>query len=334
MRIDVHAHLVPQRALDLLEKDSALYNVKVQELSPDSHCLAFTPGPTIRPFLRGLRDMDMRWEHMERAGIDHQILSVWGDCFGYSLEPEKGMRWNRLLNETLAEVARKFPDRLSMMASVPLQDGDLAARELEYGVKECGAVGGVIAANLDGGNLDHPGLQSFWAAAAQLDVPIFIHPTQPVPLPRTAIFNLTQVCQYTYDSTVTVGCLLHTGVLDHYPSLNFILSHGGGYFPYQVGRFDVVYHNYSGRGEFPTQPPSTYLRRFYYDTILHAPEPLRFLRELVGVDRLLLGTDFPFPVQDPDPVSLYRRAGFTEEEIDSIAYDNSARLFKLGTAVG
>ena len=329
MNIDVHAHLMPQQALDIMERDSSLYNVSMKEVPNLGHCLSFDPGPTIRPLPQGLRDFDMRWEYMERAGVDHEILSVWADCLGYSLEPDKGAAWSRLLNETTAEVVQQHPDKLSLMATVPLQDGEMAARELEYGVKQCGAVGCVIAANLNGGNLDSPSLSPFWSAASELEMPIFIHPTQPVPLPRTAVYNLAVICQYTYDSTVTVGCLMGGGVLDNYPQLDFILSHGGGYYPFQVGRFDKVFGSYPGRGDYPKGAPSSYLKRFYYDTILHAPEPLVFLKDLVGVDRLLMGTDFPFPVQDLEPLAIYQRAGLTEAEVQAICCDNCLRLFKL-----
>ena len=329
MRIDMHAHLVPQRALDVLQRDSALYNVRVEEAPAGDPCLHFSPGPTIRHFLQGLRDFDMRWRHMEQAGIDRQVLGVWANCFGYSLEPEKGARWSRLLNETVAEIVQKYPDRLSMLAVVPLQDGVEAAQELEYGIKQCGAVGAIIAANLNGGNLDSLTLDSFWSAAAELDVPIFIHPTQPEPVPRTDVYNMMFVCQYTYDSTVTVGCLIFSGVLDRHPNVNFILSHGGGYFPYQVGRFDQAYRPSEIERGVPAQRPSAYLRRFFYDTIVYTPASLKFLKDLVGVDRLLLGTDFPFPGHDPDPLGLYQRTGFSEEEVNAIAGDNSARLFRL-----
>ena len=329
MRIDMHAHLVPQRALDVLGKDSALYNVEVLEASSGGQCFHFDPGPTIRPFLQGLRDFDMRWKAMEQASIDHQILSVWADCLGYTLEPDKGARWSRLLNETTAEIVQQHPHRLSMMATVPLQDGERAARELEYGVQQCGAVGAVIVANMDGDNLDAPHLQSFWEAAAELRAPVLIHPSQPIPLARTSKYNMGPICQYTYDSTVTAGYLINSGVLDRNPALTFVLCHGGGYFPYQVGRFDVVYQNYPGQGEFPAHNPSSYLRRFFYDTILHAPEPLIFLKNLVGTDRLLLGTDYPFPVQDTAPLALYQRAGLTDDEVEAIGYKNIVELYGL-----
>ena len=132
------------------------------------------------------------------------------------------------------------------------------------------AVGGVIAANIDGSNLGEAPLDEFWSAAVDLAVPIFIHPTQPTPLPRTRHYGLNQIVQYTYDTTASVGSLIFSGVLDRFPDLTLILSHGGGYFPYQAGRFDRVYRDLKGPTA-PLQPPSAYLRHFFYDTILHHP---------------------------------------------------------------
>ena len=121
---------MPQRALDIMERDSSLYNVSMKEVQPVGHCLSFEPGPTIRPFPQGLIGNDLRWEYMENAGVDHEILSVWADCLGYSLDGDKGASWSRLLNETTAELVQQHPDRLSLMATVPLQDGELAAQEV------------------------------------------------------------------------------------------------------------------------------------------------------------------------------------------------------------
>jgi aminocarboxymuconate-semialdehyde decarboxylase len=125
-----------------------------------------------------------------------------------------------------------------------------------------------------------------------------------------------------------VGSLIFSGVLDRFPALTLILSHGGGYFPYQVGRFDRVYRNLEAP-TVPAQPPSAYLRRFFYDTILYQPAALGYLRDLVGSDRLLLGTDYPFPVFEPDPVQLLENTGFSQEALDQVGGERTRQLFKL-----
>jgi aminocarboxymuconate-semialdehyde decarboxylase len=326
MRIDMHAHYVPPRILAALEQEPTRYGVRLQEAAAGGRCCHFDDGLTIRPFFPRLLDLDERWAEMDRQGVDRQILSVWADLFGYGMPPEAGTRWHRLLNESLAEVAQRYPQRLSLLASVPLQDAGRAARELEYGVRQCGALGGVIAASLAGTNLGEAPIDEFWAAAVQLDVPLFIHPTQPTPTPRTGRYDLNVTVQYIYDSTVTVGSLVLSGTLDRFPTLQIVLAHGGGFFPYQIGRFDRMYRNLRAP-VVPAMPPSAYLRRFFYDTILHHPGALRYLCDLVGHDRLLLGTDYPFPVDDRAPLQLLQETGWSEEDIARIAGDNARQLF-------
>ncbi|MFQ6030751.1 MAG: amidohydrolase family protein, partial [Dehalococcoidia bacterium] len=279
-------------------------------------------------FFDRLLDLEQRWEEMDRQGVDRQIVSVWADLFGYGLPPEEGARWHRLLNESLGETVQQHSQRLYLLASVPLQDASRAALELEHAVRQLGAVGGVIAANIDGGNLGEASLDDFWAAAVALDVPVFLHPTQPTPAPRTLNYGLNVIVQYIYDSTVTTGSLIFNGVLDRFPNLNLILPHGGGFLPYQIGRFERIYRDQPDP-KVPAHPPSEYLERFWYDTVLHHPAALGFLRELVGSERILLGTDYPFPVDDATPLQTVQKMGGAAEDLDRIGGDNARQLFKL-----
>jgi aminocarboxymuconate-semialdehyde decarboxylase len=328
MAIDMHAHYVPPPILAALERQPEAYGARLVEAAGGGRCVHFEFGLTVRPFFSQLLDLEERWQAMAQQGVERQILSVWADLFAYGMPAEPGARWHRLLNDSLAEAVQRRPARLSALASVPLQDAARAARELEYGVRQCGAVGGVIAANVDGTNLGEAPLEEFWAAAVELDVPVFIHPTQPTPLGRTRNYGLNQAVQYIFDTTATVGSLIFAGVLDRFPSLTLILAHGGGFFPYQIGRFDRIYRNLPAP-TVPAQPPSAYRRRFFYDTILHDAAALRYLRDLVGSDRLLLGTDYPFPVDERAPLQRLAEAGCSAEEVAAIGQDNARRLFKL-----
>jgi aminocarboxymuconate-semialdehyde decarboxylase len=265
---------------------------------------------------------------MHKQGVDRQVLSGWVDVFGHGLNTEQGTGWHRLMNEHLAATCHAHPESFSMLASGHMPDASSAASELEYAVQQLGAVGGVVACNIHGTNLGEAELDEYWAAASQLDVPVFLHPTQPVPTPRTQKFALNQVVQYTYDTTLAIGSLIWSGVLDRYPHLKLIVSHGGGAFPYLMGRFDCM-HARSHAGLQSDQPPSAYLRRMFYDTILHDAAALRYLKQQVQCDRMVLGTDDSFPPADSDPLGSLRSAGFTAEEIHQIAEVNPAQLFKV-----
>ena len=160
-----------------------------------------------------------------------------------------------------------------------------------------------IASNVEGVNLGELALDELWDAAVKLDAPIFIHPVQAMPTPRTAKFALAQIAQYTFDTTLCVGSLIFSGVLDRFPDLRIILAHGGGTFPYLIGRFDCMHARMdrAAQGDVAISSPSAYVRRFHYDTILHSAMHLRWLAEAVGVERMLLGSDYSFPSGRPRP---------------------------------
>ena len=263
------------------------------------------------------------------TGIDREILSTWTDLHGHGLGVEQGTAWHRALNESLAAFAQRHADRFSVLASGYLPDGARAARELEFAVKQLGAIGAVAATNVEGTNLGELDLDEYWSAAVELGVPVFLHPVQPNPTPRTRRFAMTQVVQYTTDTTLCVGSLIGAGVLDRFPRLELILAHGGGTLPWVIGRFDVMFErsDRSAAGIAAASAPSAYLRRLSYDTILHDARALRYLATRVGVERLVVGSDDSFPPADHDPLASLRAAGFSAEEIQRIGEDNPRRLF-------
>ncbi|HEY6822450.1 MAG TPA: amidohydrolase family protein [Burkholderiales bacterium] len=331
MPIDVHAHYVPPKLLDGLEREGARYGVNVVEHQPTCQkCLRFEYGLQIRPFFPKLVEpVASRIESMQRTGIDRQVLSAWADIFGYALPAEKGEAWHRLLNDLLGEFSGENPKSFSWLASGPLPDAARAARELERAVK-AGAVGGVLATHVEGTNLGELPLDEYWAAAVALDVPVFLHPAQPAPLPRTGKFALNQIVQYTFDTTLCVGSLISSGVLDRFPKLKLILSHGGGAVPYLAGRFDVMHERADkAQGIVAQAKPTTYLRRMWYDTVLHDAPALRYLAERVSVERIVLGSDDSFPPADRDPIASLKAAGFDSSEMKRITEDNPRQLFRL-----
>ncbi len=332
MPIDVHAHYVPLAIVERLRKEGARLGISVIDAEPSCRSLRFAYGLEVRPFFAKLvEEPARRIAGMAAIGIDRQILSTWMDILGYGLSPEQGASWHRLLNESLGDFTRQHPESFSMLASGHLPDAARAARELEYAVRELGAAGAVAATNVEGVNLGELALDEYWAAAAELAVPVFLHPTQPAPTPRTRRFALNQIVQYTFDTTLAVGSLISSGVLDRFPALTLILAHGGGALPYLIGRFDCM-HERSDRaatGIAAASPPSAYLGRLYYDTILHDPQALGYLASRVGATRLVVGSDDGFPPADGDPLASLRHAGFSDEEIHQIAEINPREIFRL-----
>ena len=331
MTIDVHAHFVPPEILETLKSKGQNFGVDLVETEPGCHCCRFEDGLTIRPFFDGLLNVDARIAGMDRQGIDRQILTLWTDIFGYQLPGAKGREWHMVMNDCLARLCEAHAERFWWMASAPLQDAALAAAELER-CMSAGALGVIVSANVEERNLGDCELDEFWAACVALSAPVFIHPTQTSPPERARRYALNQICAYTYDTTLTVGSMISAGVLDKHPGLELILSHGGGALPYLIGRFDRMHHaaDRSVTKTVAQRPPSAYLPEFHYDTILHDGAALRYLRDLVGIERMLLGTDEPFPPGDPDPLATLRDAGFDAEEIRRIAEENPRALFSIG----
>ncbi len=328
MPIDVHAHYVPHRLIDTLEEHARDYGVSLVKTPPQC-ALHFDYGLKIRPFFPKLiKYVEQRLAGMAAQGVTTQVLSIWPDIFAYGLPSPVGARWHRLLNECLSELCNKHPGEFALFASVPLPDAAAAAREAEYAMKQLGAAGLVIAANVEGVNLGELALDEFWDAAVKLDAPVFIHPVQAMPPPRVAKFALVQIAQYTFDTTLCVGSLIFSGVLDRFPDLRIILSHAGGAFPYLLGRFDCMHARMdrAAQGDVATATPSAYVQRFHYDTITHNPMQLRWLAEAASVDRIVLGSDYSFPPADLDPVGTVREAGFAEADVSKILDGNALKL--------
>ena len=329
--IDVHAHFVPPAVLETLAGKGAELGITLVEKAAGARCCRFDDGLEVRPFLPGLLDVEARLAEMDGQRVQRQILSVWTDIFGYGLGAGRCSAWHRILNDHIAELCAARPERFSWMASAPLIDAAAAARELERCVDD-GAVGVIVTANVNGRNLGEVPLDEFWSACETLDVPVFVHPSLPQPLPRAEKFSLNQICAYTMDTTLAIGSMIMSGTLDRFPKLRLLLSHGGGNLPYLIGRFDRMHEaaDRSVTGDKAAEPPSAYLRRFLYDSILHSRDALLFLRDLVGPDRILLGGDAPFPPGDPDPLGSLENAGLDPDAIDLIAVTNPRREYRVG----
>jgi len=257
-----------------------------------------------------------------------QIVGTWPDIFGYGLAAEACVGWHRMLNDTLAAWCQDNADRFAWIGSVPLIDAEAAARELER-ARGLGACGAIISSNIENINIGELPLDAFWRKAEALGMPVLIHPVLVGPAPRAAKYGLAQVVQYTFDTTLGIGSVLMSGVLDRFPGLKLVLSHGGGAYPYLAGRFDIMHRRMdrSAQGDVAAKLPSAYPTQMAYDSIVHAPKALRFLIDVAGLDNVVLGTDYSFPPADMEPLAHLRLAGLSAAEIDAIADANPRRIF-------
>jgi aminocarboxymuconate-semialdehyde decarboxylase len=328
MVIDVHAHYVPAELISAARSGGPQLGVRLVE-DAATPALHFEYGCNVRPFFPKLIEpVAQRLAWLDAKKIDYQLVATWPDVYGYGLAPDRCVAWHRMLNDTLAAWCAENAARFGFIASVPLPAADAAAAELGRAV-DTGAVGAMVPANVEGVNLGELKLDAFWATAEQLRVPVILHPVMAAPAPRAMKFALAQSVHYTFDTTLGIGSLLFSGVLDRFPRLDLVLAHGGGAYPYLAGRLDIMHERMDrqAQGDVAARAPSEYLSLLAYDSILHSARSLRFLADLVGVDRLLLGTDYSFPPADLDPLHSLRAAGFASAEVQAIACDNVRRIF-------
>jgi aminocarboxymuconate-semialdehyde decarboxylase len=300
-RVDLHAHHVGRDLIDEVRAHPEAYGVRLE-----GERLRFPDGSLVRPFFRELWDLDLRLASMDAQGVATQAISTWTDILGDGLLSEQqAIAWARLQNDTLAAAARRQPDRLVALGVLPLPDPRSAVAELEYCTSALGMPGVEIGTHLGGVSMDAPELEPVWTALEERRALVLLHPPRETAAGgHTQPYFLNNLVGNPLETVLAAAALIFGGVLDRHPGLQVVLPHAGGYFPYQVGRLD---HGYLAKDEcriHAQQPPSHYLRRFWYDTLAFRPDTLAWLANLVGVDRLVFGTDYPFPMSDPNAVGV------------------------------
>lgn len=326
---DVHAHCIPEDLVDMLRVEGPDFGIEV--VSDDKGESAVIAGRVrLAPFRSILGDTGARLAAMDFAGVDVQVISSWVDLTAYALEPELGAAYSRRVNRILADHASDHPDRFLALGTAPLQAPELAAEELRFAVEDLGMVGIEIATTIDDADLDRGGLDPFWATAEELGCMVLLHPCNPLPGVDLARYFLDNMVGRPAESTIAVAGLLFGGVLERFPDLNICVVHGGGFVPFQIGRMQRGYDAASKRTrENISTPPKDLALRLYYDTVLHDPTALRFLVDQVGAERVMMGTDYPFEMGDPEPVrTVDSIPGLTEEERERILGGNFARILQ------
>jgi aminocarboxymuconate-semialdehyde decarboxylase len=329
MPVDVHAHYVPPQLIAAIAARGMDIGVELVKSGDGPPALQFGYGFKVRPFFpRLVEPVEQRHAWLDEQGIDLQIVGTWPDIFGYGLARDACVAWHRMLNDTLAAWCADNSARFAWIGSVPLIDAAAAAVEFER-VAGLGACGVIISSNIENINIGELPLDPFWQKAEALGMPVLIHPVLVGSAPRAAKFGLAQVVQYTFDTTLGVGSLLMSGVLDRFPRLKLVLSHGGGAYPYLAGRFDIMHRRMdrAAQGDVAAKMPSAYATQMTFDSIVHAPKALRFLIDLAGLDNVVLGTDYSFPPADMEPLAHLRSAGLSAADIDAIADANPRRVF-------
>jgi len=318
--MDLHCHFIPPRLIERIETEGAAHSINVT----DKGTVSFAGRDATQAFPAGMLDLNERLVWMDGQDVDIQVLSAWMDFSAYVLDEDDGAWLARSLNELTAEAIAGRSDRFRGMAAVPLQAPETAASELRHSVSELGMVAVEIATSVADLELDDASLEPFWDAAEELDALVLVHPYASIGSERLHRYFLTNIVGNPAEETVAAAHLIYGGVLEKHPRLKICLTHGGGFLPYQIGRQDRGFAAKSGlTAAHLGAAPSSFLERFYYDTVLHSGEALRFLTERVGVERVVLGSDYPFPMGDPEPVTTVREAGLDAGDVEAILAANA-----------
>jgi aminocarboxymuconate-semialdehyde decarboxylase len=324
MIVDSHAHLAPQALLDEARKQRARFpSVRLIE-EGSNLSFAFMGGKPTRPVAKGLSDMPARLAWMDKQGIDRQVVGGWVDMFGYDLSPAEGESWSRMINEGLLAAA-KFQPRFVPLATVPLQDGARAAAVLKDAISA--GFPGTMIATLPrgiGSVLDDKNLEPFWKAADETGAVVHIHPSFDAGDSRVNDYGLANAVGRISDALVAAARLLHSGHVTRYKNAKIVVPMGAAALPFVLGRLKKNHKITPG-----TSDPVEALSLLYTDTILHDPRVLRFVGEMLGTDRLMMGSDMPFPIGDDEPLKIVSDARLSAGQIAQINGGTAAKVFRI-----
>ena len=334
MRIDLHTHILPREWPDLDAKYGYAGFVRLDHYKPC--CARMMIGDRVfREITDNVWDPKQRLEEMDREKITMQVLSTVPVMFSYWAKPHDALDLSRRLNDHIAGVVREHPKRFAGLATIPLQDPDLAAQELERCIRELGLRGAQIGTHVDANphfgridtlNLDGASLQPVWSAAQQLNAAIFVHPWDMLGKERMPNYWLPWLVGMPAETSLAICSMIFGGVFERFPKLRVAFAHGGGAFPFTIGRIEHAFHVRPDLcATDNTATPRSYLAhgdtpaRFYVDSLVHDADVLKLLLKLFGAARVALGSDYPFPLGEAHPGKLIEALKLTAKE--------KARLF-------
>jgi len=327
--IDVHTHIMSHPFIDLLQK----YGAPQYTLTTDSEgkTIINRDGARFLTFFPPMFEPEVRLEEMDAAGVEIGLISYsCPNC--YWAKADVAARVARVMNEHIAEVCARWPDRFKGLASIPLQDVDLALNELEWAIDNCGMVGLIILANVNNIPLDDPSFEPIWNELDRRRLPTFMHPTTPPGLKDMGMEDYGMIASigFMIDTTLSVTRMAYGGVFERNPNWPLIVPHTGATLPYIAGRLDQCYRFIPDARSKAPKPPSQYLKRLYYDTVCYDVKALKLAYDFAGPERLIFGSDYPHNIGDMEGcASRIAQLEISEDEKSLICNGNAKRLFSI-----
>lgn len=320
MQIDVHSHFLPPKVLEYFQEHKDIFQIEVIQ-TPDKKLLKL-PGGGFHPLSDGFTNYEKRLADMEKSGTTKSVLSAAPVLFFYELDAKYAYDVAVICNDYAADLAKRYPDKFDAMATVPLQDMDLALLELERVRSQYGIHAVETGCILPGYMPDSEYMYPFYEYCEKNNILIFIHPTftgrEP---PYDKYYNMNLI-GYVQETNWALNRMIFGGVFEKFPGLRILACHGGGLFPYQFGR---LIHGWQVRPEAKEscpKSPENYLKNIYFDTITHWPAALQFLAEQFGSEQIMLGTDYPYDMADAAPDETLKALRMDAGGKDKIAFGN------------
>ncbi len=325
--VDVHAHWYPQAFLDVMSKEGPAHGLEWRESEgkgPQFKVGTLMTGPAGPRFV----DLDARLAAMDEQGVAVHALSL-SQPMIYWAGRKLGEKLAAVFNESLAQAHERSPGRLVGLATLPMHEPDLAAIEVERASKLAGVRGFYLATHVLERELSDPVFFPVYERIEALGLPVFLHPVFVIGAERLQRFYLTNLLGNPFESAIAAAHLIFGGVLDRFPKLDFVLPHAGGAFPWLVGR---LHRGWESREDLHqlSRGPKEYLKRFHYDTIGYSDDVIDYLVKVVGTDRILMGSDYCFPLGLTRPVeAVTGNTALSEAAKHAIVETNARRLLRL-----
>jgi aminocarboxymuconate-semialdehyde decarboxylase len=299
MKIDIHAHILPETWPDLKERYGYSGFIYMDHHKKGSARMMKDNGQFFREVQENCWNPEAIIEDLDKHKVDKMVLCTVPVLFNYWIRPEDGLDWCRFLNDHIASVQQRWSNRFLVMGTLPMQDTELSIREMRRCRDELNIRCFEIGSHIENRNLDHRSFFPLWEAAQDLDVSFFVHPWDMMGTDKMSSYFLPWLVGMPAETSLAICSMIFGGVFDAFPKLRVMFAHGGGSFPFTVGR---VSHGWHARPDLcninEISDPRNYIGKFWIDGITHDDEALKYLIQLFGPEKIAYGTDYPFPLGD------------------------------------
>jgi aminocarboxymuconate-semialdehyde decarboxylase len=333
MRVDFHTHIIPENFSELTQRFGG---EKWPTLERTCACGAniMIAGKVFREVTDQVWDAEKRIKDMEREGVDIQVLSPIPVTFSYWAPAEQAEILARVQNDFIADLVGQYPTKFIGLGAVPLQNVEVAIREMDRCKHELGLSGIEIGTNVNGVNLDDPQFIEFFEMAEKWEVPLFIHPWETLGKERMPRHNLMYTVGMPSETALAGASLILGGIMDKFPKLKICLAHGGGALPYLLPRLDQGWKVWPHL-RLLDKPPSYYAKQFYYDSLVNEPVNLNYLLQNFGHERIIMGSDYPFLLREVPPGKVIDdTVGLSKEQTEAMLGKNALSFLNIPVKVG